>query len=184
VSDSRIGVARRRAWWSLVCAGLGGWFVASVLSQHPQRMFDRLRYHDPTGTLLPDWRFFAPEPAQYDFVLLRRELDASGVETPWQVVLDGIPRAWRHSLWFPRRRLDKGVHDACDQIARHLNLLGDDGTSAPAYALMRGLVEQSVAGEYQGRPPPRGFQFLIGRFAGHDRSEKPQYIYLSRFEKL
>jgi hypothetical protein len=180
----RLSIRGGHTWWVLVCTGLGSWFVATILSQHPQRTFDRLWHHDPTGTLLPDWRFFAPRPGQHDTVLLRRELDADGVETPWKLVIDAVPRAWHHGVWFPRRRLDKGVNDLCNQIAWHTDIMGDDGTSGPAYALMRGLVEQSVLRDCHGRQPPDGFQFLIGRYAGHDGDVEPEYIYLSRFEKL
>ncbi|GAA2709334.1 hypothetical protein ACFY2R_01790 [Micromonospora olivasterospora] len=165
------------------CLGLGAWFVASVLSQHPQRVFDKLRRHDPTGTMLPDWRFFAPEPAQHDFVLLVRCLGHDGAESPWESVVEISPRAWTHGFWHPARRMDKAVHDLCDQLTRHLGLLGDDGTSTPAYALMRGVVERHVRAK-AGGPPPKGFQFVIARAAGYDDREEPEYVYLSRFESL
>jgi hypothetical protein len=164
--------------------GLGAWFVASCIGQHPQRAFDRVRQLDPTGTLIPDWRFFAPEPAQHDFVLLRRTLDADGTETPWESIVEIKPRTWRHAFWFPERRLDKAVHDLCDQITRQMSILGDDGTNGPSYALLRGLAERHVREASVGRYSPQGFQFMIARCGGYDETEEPDYIYLSRFEPL
>lgn len=166
------------------CLGFGAWLVISVLSQHPQRIFDRLRRHDPTGSLIPDWRFFAPEPAQHDFALLRRTLEEDGTETPWENVIDIQPRLWWHGFWFPERRRDKALHDLCDQVTRHMSLLGDDETKVPAYALMRGVVERHVRASIKGDRKPRGFQFVIARSSGYDDAEEPEYIYLSRFEKL
>lgn len=43
-------------------AVFAGWFVLTLLTQHPQRSFDRLRSLDPVGLTIPNWRFFAPEP--------------------------------------------------------------------------------------------------------------------------
>ncbi|TYB39240.1 hypothetical protein FXF50_08330 [Micromonospora sp. AP08] len=178
------GLTVDRAAWAGACVGLGAWFVASVLTQHPQRIFDKVRRHDPTGTLLPDWRFFAPEPAQHDFVLLCRTLNADGSESAWVNVVDTSPRAWTHGFWYPARRLDKAVHDLCDQLTRQLGLLGDDGTDSPAYALMRGLVRRHVCRATAGGVSPRGFQFVIARSSGYDEREEPEYVYLSRFEPL
>lgn len=169
--------------WAGACAGLGAWFVASILSQHPQRIFDRLRRAEPTGVALPDWRFFAPEPARYDFVVLYRTLRADGTETPWQAVAEPKPRTLRHAVWFPERRLDKAVHDLCDHLTQQLNVFGDDGTGAPAYALLSGMVRRKVDESATG-DRPRGFQFLIARSSGYDEGEEPRYMYLSRFEKL
>jgi hypothetical protein len=164
-------------------AGLGAWFAASVFSQHPVRVFDRIRHHDPTGILFPDWRFFAPEPARHDFVLLYRTLEQDGEQSPWHGVEDATRRSWKHAVWFPRRRIEKGLYDLCDQILQHLSLIGDDGTRGPAYALMRGVVRGKIRAE-RGSDLPTGFQFMIARSGGYDEREEPEYVYCSRFERM
>lgn len=169
--------------WVGACAGFGVWFIASVVSQHPQRIFDRLRRVEPTGLALPDWRFFAPEPARYDFVVLYRMLRADGSETPWQALAEPKPRIPRHAVWFPERRLDKALHDLCDRLTQQLNVFGDDGTDALEYTLLSGLIRRRVEESADG-DRPRGFQFLIARSSGYDEGEDPKYLYLSRFEKL
>ncbi|TDC60920.1 hypothetical protein E1258_13170 [Micromonospora sp. KC207] len=176
-------VRGRDVLWGGACLGLGAWLVASVASQHPQRVFDRVRRYDVTGTLIPDWRFLAPEPAQHDFVLLRRTLEVDGTETPWVNVVSVRQRAWSHGFWFPRRRLDKAIFDLCDQLTRQISLIGDDGTSGTAYKLLCGLVERHVR-TAAGAVAPKGFQFMLARSSGYDSSEEPEYVYLSRFEKL
>lgn len=175
-------VRGRDLLWGGACLGLGAWLVASAASQHPQRIFDRVRRYDVTNTLIPDWRFFAPEPAQHDFVLLRRTLTAEEIETPWVNVVEVRPRAWSHGVWFPARRLDKAIHDLSDQLTRQMGLIGDDGTSGTAYKLLRGLVERHVRAE--SGATPKGFQFMLARSGGYDGSEEPDYIYLSKFEEL
>lgn len=174
----------RTVFWGSACAGLGTWFVATVFSQHPQRIFDRVRHYDATNTLIPDWRFFAPEPAQHDWVLLRRTLGGDGVETPWVNVIDVRQRQWWHGIWFPNRRLDKALHDLSDHLTRHMGLIGDDGTGGTAYALLRGVVERHVRVGTAGQATPAGFQFMLARCGGYDDSEEPDYIYLSKFEPL
>jgi hypothetical protein len=166
------------------CVGLGAWFVASVVSQHPQRAFDRVRRFDATNTLIPDWRFFAPEPAQHDFGVLCRTLDADGAETPWVEVVPVTPRRWTDGVWFPKRRVDKAIFDLCDQLTRQIGLIGDDGTGSTAYALLRGVVERHVRRAAGGGALPRGFQFMLARSSGYDLTEEPDYIYLSKFEAI
>ena len=80
---------------------LCGWWVVTLLSQHAQRTFDRLRPLDRIGLVIPNWRFFAPEPAVHDFHLLYRirDLDETGTiivpATPsgagWRTTGSGSP---------------------------------------------------------------------------------------------
>lgn len=54
-----------------VDALLAGWFAITLVSQHPHRSFDWFRQFDRMGAI-PNWRFFAPFPIRYDFVVLFR----------------------------------------------------------------------------------------------------------------
>ncbi|MGG7572959.1 hypothetical protein [Streptomyces sirii] len=57
----RSEIARRA-----VAASPAGWFTAPVLSRHPNATLNRLRLYDPFSMLIPNWRFFAPNPARHD----------------------------------------------------------------------------------------------------------------------
>ena len=95
---------------------LGGWLLATTASQHPHKLFDGLRGFDMTGLVLPNWRFFAPEPAQHDYHVLHRVLDADGEQTPWRETYPITPRKWAHAVFFADRRREKGTFDVANEI--------------------------------------------------------------------
>jgi hypothetical protein len=162
-------------------AGVTGWWVATALSQHPNRAFDRLRRYDRTGIALPNWRFFAPEPATHDFRVLHRYLCQDGTQTPWAESNLISPRAWRQSFWFPSRRRDKAVSDICNELIGHMQVPGLELTTTPAYRILRDFVARRLTLAHQG-PDPQGFQFLVVSDCGHDEEPEPQYLFASRFE--
>jgi hypothetical protein len=176
--------ARTRLPELVACAGLGAWFVATAASQHPHRAFDRFRDYDPTGLFVPNWRFFAPEPAQHDFHVLHRVLTAEGEQTPWSESTHITPRAWRHALWFPDRRRDKAMFDVANELITLTTIPGLDLATTAPFELLRDAVELKVRAEYEGRPLPQGFQFLIARYTGHDESGEPDYLLASPFVPL
>ncbi|MFX0592853.1 hypothetical protein [Melissospora conviva] len=164
-------------------AGLVTWFGVTVLSQHPQQVFDRFRRYDVAGLMIGNWRFFAPEPAQHDFHLLHRVLTDDGEQTPWAETIEIPRRAWRQMVWFPERRQDKAVFDICADLIRWMGHPGTDITTTPAYEVLRDLVEQVVRRQHP-RRGLQGFQFLIARSAGYDESQKPEYLLASPFVPL
>lgn len=164
-----------------VTALLAGWVSVTALSQHPNRIFDRFRRHDALGVAIPNWRFFAPEPAVHDFRILYRYLEADGRQTEWVESTAISPRGWRQAVWFPDRRRDKGLIDICNELITHLKVAGLDLTTTPAYRVLRDFVAVTLADQHVG-PPPRGFQFLVLRHTGHDEEPDPEYMFASRFE--
>jgi hypothetical protein len=179
VDDRPGGVAK-----VLVTAGLGAWFVATAASQHPHRAFDRFRDYDPTGLFVPNWRFFAPEPAQHDFHLLHRVLTAGGEQTPWRETRQITPRAWRHAAWFPDRRRDKAMFDVCNELITLMAIPSVDLPATAPFRLLRAFVELKVRREYAHDEQPQGFQFLIARHTGHDADHEPDYLLASPFVRL
>jgi hypothetical protein len=171
------------ARWALTTS-LGAWLVATLISQHPHRGFDRLREHDPVGLLLPNWRFFAPEPAQHDFHLLHRVLTADGEQSDWVETAELIPRAWIHAVWFPDRRQGKAISDITNELIRILGSASADVSKTVPFELLRDLVELKVREDYSGRPLPQGFQLLIARHTGHDPAHEPDYLMASQFVAL
>ncbi|MDS1272267.1 hypothetical protein RIF23_18415 [Lipingzhangella sp. LS1_29] len=177
--DDRLGIAG-----AAVVVAMGLWFLATASAQHPNRAFDRLRGRDPTGLLIGNWRFFAPEPAQHDFHLLYRVLLGDGAQTEWRAASWIEPRRWRQTLWFPEHRREKAVFDLVNElVAVGGNLVDNDVTHLPAYRLLRDHVHSVAAAEHaEDDPPAQGFQFLIARHSGHDTSEDPDYLLVSPFE--
>jgi hypothetical protein len=176
------GPAARRVAEAGTALALAGWVVATAVSQHPNRAFDRLRRFDRTGVAIPNWRFFAPEPATHDFRVLHRYLCADGTQTEWQESNVISQRAWRQSFWFPDRRRDKAMSDICNEIIGHLRTPGQDLTVTPAYRILRDFVAARLAATHTG-PDPQGFQFLVVSDCGYDDETEPDYLFASRFEK-
>lgn len=164
--------------------GFAGWFAVTVLSQHPHRVFDRLRPLDKVGLLIPNWRFFAPTPARHDFHLLYRTLSDSGERSQWKAASRINPRAWSQVVWFPGRRQEKAVFDICTEITGLVGQRGARLTETPAYRLLRDFVIRHIREEDPLGPRVTGFQFLIVQYSGHDHSEEPQYSFVSPFVPL
>ena len=165
----------------LLTGGFGAWLLATAACQHPQRAFDRFRDYDPTGLFVPNWRFFAPEPAQHDFHVLHRVLTADGRQTPWSETTRISPRAWGHAAWFPDRRRDKAMFDICNELITLMSVPGVELPATAPFHLLRDLVRLKVEEEHRDGPPPQGFQFLIARHTGHDEEPEPDYLLASPF---
>jgi hypothetical protein len=163
-------------------AGVGAWLLATAASQHPHRAFDRFRDFDPTGLLVPNWRFFAPEPAQHDFHLLHRVLTADEHQTPWCETSAISPRKSVQSVWFPARRREKAMFDVCNELIMLMSTPRLDLTRTVPFELLRNHVELQVRESHDRLP--QGFQFLIARHTGHDESEDPDYLLASPFIPL
>lgn len=169
---------------TLVLGALAAWFGVTVAGQHPQAVFDRVRGFDPTGLLVPNWRFFAPEPAQHDYHLLHRVLTADGDRTEWRQTSSITPRAWSHMVWFPGRRREKAMFDLVSELIAVAARPGVDVRVFPAYRILVSMVAKQVRADYAGDALPRGFQFLIARHTGHEHEPEPEYPFISAFVPL
>jgi hypothetical protein len=160
------------------------WLLVTASNHHPSSLFDRTRRYDRTSMFIPNWRFFAPNPAQHDFQVVHRVLTADGTQTPWQQTTRNPPRSWQRTIWAPDRRREKAIFDICSELlmAKGAGVRDVSGTSA--YRVLRDFVEGSVRREFTGRDLPQGFQFLIARSAGHDHGEDPTYLLVSEFQPL
>jgi len=174
-------VRGERAVTAAVAAGLGSWLLATAASQHPHRAFDGLRRFDPVGLALPNWRFFAPEPAQHDYHVLHRVLRADGTESPWQETTSISPRSWGHVLFFPDRRREKALFDIASELTQLMMDPRIDVSRTVPYELLANAVELRLRSEPTDGPPPQGFQFLLARHTGHDTEQDPDYLFASPF---
>jgi hypothetical protein len=176
--------AGRDAAAILTAAGFAAWFSVTLLTQHPQRVFDRIRVYDPSGALIPDWRFFAPEPGLYDFHVLYRVLTAEGQQTQWKLTCEISARSWTDFIWFPDRRKEKAIFDLCNELNVQMARRGTQLTRTPAYRMLSDHVRHIVQEEYRDQEPPQGFQFVVTRYAGFDETNDPEYLLASPLTEL
>jgi hypothetical protein len=162
-------------------AALGTWVLATLASQHPHRAFDGLRRFDPVGLALPNWRFFAPEPAQHDYHVLHRVLEADGSESPWQETTSICRRSWAHACFFPDRRREKALFDIASELTQLMMDPRIDISRTVPFELLSNAVELRIRAGLDGGPPPRGYQFLLARHTGHDEEPEPDYLFASPF---
>jgi hypothetical protein len=157
----------------------GAILAATLFSQHPNRIFDRFRKLDQIGFWIPNWRFFAPEPAMSDFHILHRTLSADDFESPWEESHVVTPRKATHLFWFPDRRIDKGIFDVASELVSHLGAQEALILNSPAYRVLRSFVRHRI--QSSAHPPLAGFQFLLARSTGVDTSAEPEEILTSPF---
>lgn len=163
------------------------WAVAATLvltaaSQHPNSAFSRLRGLDPCG-VIPDWRFFAPNPGTHDTHLSYRTLSHDGETSEWHDISFVTERRAVHAVWFPARRLSKSVFDVCTQLNGRVDQGFTKARRMPAYRLLVGHIRHRVR-----RSPDmgrvKGFQFAFFRTAGYDTSVEAELIFLSPYTPL
>lgn len=164
-----------------VAGAAGGWFVLTALGQHPSRSFDRVRKLDKPGVLLPNWRFFAPEPAVHDFRLLHRIRREDGTVGEWTETVQIARRHVGQSIWFPDRRRDKAINDLCNEIISLLAAQQTQISRFPCYRLLREHLELVIRRD---SPEAVGFQWLVARTAGYDETEEPSYLFASPYQRL
>lgn len=159
---------------------LAGWFTATLVSQHPHRVFDRLRQFDRIGAI-PNWRFFAPLPAQHDYVVLYRTVGEDGEVSPWRRPEEGRTHRWSAAVWSPGRRHTKAALMVCGQISGMLSTAGGEQVRRTAqYRVLRAYIRQEVLTRARGRERPlASFQFLVAKSGGHDHRVRPRFLFAS-----
>ncbi|BDH59119.1 hypothetical protein [Tsukamurella sp. PLM1] len=175
----------RAAWARTVEWGLAGALLVTAAGQHPNRMFDRVRRADRLGILIPNWRFFAPEPARHDFHVVHRVVAADGSVGEWRDTAPSEPRRWRHAVYFPERRRDKALSDICTEVG--VRASRGDVRDATVYRLLREFVRAQVRRDlaaWEDGDGAVGLQFAVIRYGGYDDSEEPQHILVSELVPL
>ena len=162
---------------------LGSWLVATTLSQDPTRKFDKIRKLDPTGSLIPDWRFFAPRPGMHDYHLLFRDELPDGEVTAWKQISEIERRHPRHLLWYANRRAEKVLADSVVGIVS-FNMLEernkeDIQLTVPYLTLLNYVTHQIPHAD-----DARRTQFLIAASGGYDESEEPLILFLSNLHPI
>ena len=158
------------AAWRIAGAAM---LVVTVAGQHPFEQFSRFRAKDVLS-LVPNWRFFAPNPCMHDSHFLYRTVDAAGNASPWHDGFTTETRKPQHIVWFPTRRADKGVSDACADILPTLEFGGFE--AAARFTVSRlpdGHRAPAAAHQVRGPRVRRGTGFPVRPGPGHRLRHAP-----------
>ncbi|MDX3782687.1 hypothetical protein [Streptomyces europaeiscabiei] len=169
------------AAWRIAGAAM---LVVTVAGQHPFEQFSRFRSKDVLS-LVPNWRFFAPNPCMHDSHFLYRMVDADGNASPWHDAFTTETRKPQHIVWFPTRRADKGVVDACADILPTLEFGGFEAASRTAgYRMVTEHLRVLIRSRGPMAEEARGFQFALARATGYDTRHRPSLVFVSPFVPL
>ncbi|WP_037808412.1 hypothetical protein [Streptomyces sp. NRRL S-1448] len=155
--------------------------VGTLAVQHPNPTFNRLQLKD-TFSLLPNWRFFAPEPAMHDYHFFYRTLNAAGETSPWQAVDVIAGRRFQQIFWFPGRRAEKAVFDICSEMLQLLDKGFPVIVRTPGYAVIVAYLRKRIRAE--AAVEVKGFQFALARATGYDTSTTPEMIFVSPYTPM
>jgi hypothetical protein len=155
----------------------GIWFLASVLVYVPS-----LKPHIRTWdlfALIPQWNFFAPRPAQHDFLLLYRDRLQDGSITDWTQVASIAPRKMWTVIWNPWKRDNKAFFDAVTDLAAHVQ-------NSPS-TLELSVPYITILNYISGLPrfgPASFTQFLLMRSTLGTKATEPELLFLSNLHSL
>ncbi|KMS87533.1 DUF5819 family protein [Prauserella rugosa] len=165
------------------------WFGLTVVGQKLYRDPRRRSAWDKLCLVIPDWRFFAPNPGVHDQHLLMRDQLTDGTLTPWQEISHVEERTLLHALWHPHRRAEKTVFDASAELLRniddeeHQHRL--DGKPDPTLQLsIPYLTLLAHVTSRQHHPDAERTQFLIAMSGGYDEQDEPAMVFLSELHAL
>ncbi|MFP8963445.1 hypothetical protein ACLIYP_23260 [Streptomyces nanhaiensis] len=155
--------------------------VTTLAAQHPNAAFERAREKD-LFSLVPNWKFFAPNPATHDYHYLYRTLDENRETSAW-IELELIQnRKMSQAFWFSSRRTEKAVFDICSAILKNISK-GEDPTGSPPFRVLAEFIRKQIR-DSPNVSDVRGFQFAVVRAAGHDDSEEPEVLYVSTYQAM
>jgi hypothetical protein len=173
--------------WSLPAVAsavfFGAWLLLSVVGQflHPHDSWIR---KSAIGWLVPDWRFFAPEPLVEHHVVVHRFKSAANEVDPLQTLTlqSAGPLRW---LWNPQIRQHKAVLDLTDGLHKLADRSIDHEARSDypdalvltePYLVLLNLVSAQV-----GASRPGLVQFGVVLSAWPDREE---LVFLSRWHAV
>lgn len=170
----------RPAEWP--AAGVFGAWLLLALLVHVPALKPHIRGWDVLS-LVPEWTFFAPRPAEWDYHLLFRDVYADGGVTSWAEVKVAEERAWWNFVWNPDRRGRKALFDAVTELAVTLA----DARAAQGRVAVEGSIPYlTLLNQISALPrlgTPERTQFLVLSSSAAAASE-PQVVYLSELHAL
>lgn len=92
-----------------VALGLVGTIIAQYRVRGVFRILSNL-------AILPQWKFFGPNPRLHDVHIVARDLYDGDRLGPWRPIWSPRPYHWRHALWNPGRNADSALDSWCDTV--------------------------------------------------------------------
>lgn len=92
------------------------WYILSIVRYMPncEEWITKI----DTLFLIPQWKFFAPNPNETDYFLYYRIFIGDQI-SPWRIVTFGKERKWFAFFWNPYRRNRKAFFDLCQSLFLH-----------------------------------------------------------------
>ena len=163
---------------TLVAGGIfGAWAIATILSSAGY-VRDRVRALDVLG-VVPEWRFFGPNPGRSDFHLLYRDGLATGELTGWIEVPLILPRPWHAFAFNPDRRPAKALMDLAVDLSRRAAAGGEPIVASMPYLTFLQLVSARPSTELSTHR-----QFLVLLASADTDDAEPELLFSSELHEL
>ena len=161
----------------LVIGFFGIWALLCLLVYIPSlKIFIRQR---DWFRLIPEWRFFAPRPAQGDFHLLYQDTFHDGSCTNWTEVRPMIERSRWNIFWNPGKRERKALFDAVNQLNVRISLSDKALEGSTAYLTLLNHISslpRSLS--------PAFTRFLLMQSYGASPEKEPDVTFISGVHEL
>ena len=109
------------------------WLVLSIVSQFGINKFKRNVF---SKLLLPEWRFFSPQPLSNDMNLFYRDKNADFI-TQWKPALPELSTRFYNFIYNPNRRIRKTIIDSTKVLSIKFTHEKDDiHTTIPYLVLL------------------------------------------------
>ncbi|WP_039737341.1 hypothetical protein [Saccharomonospora halophila] len=167
-------------------AALGTWFGLTVVGQKLYRDQRRQTVWDRLYLLIPDWRFFAPNPGIHDHHLLLRDRLTDDSLTEFREVSRVRERTLLQALWHPHRRAEKTIFDSVAELLRYVGQHGE-GRRGPDPSLQLSVPYLTLLAYVTARehhPDAVRTQFLIAISGGYETEDEPTMVFLSEWHAL
>lgn len=156
--------------------------LGTLSAQHPNPLFNKAQKMDIFSAMFPNWRFFAPTPAQHDYHILYRTLNQEGETSPWRMVEVIVGRKLPQMFWFPGRRPEKAVFDIVTELITQLDKGFSGMMKLPSYRMLCAYLRHRIRedGNAEG---VKGFQFTLVRATGYEESD-PEVVFVSPYTPM
>ncbi|MCH6161221.1 hypothetical protein [Streptomyces marispadix] len=156
--------------------------LGTLSAQHPNPLFNRAQKMDIFSALFPNWRFFAPTPAQHDYHILYRTLNHEGETSSWRMVEVIVGRKLTQIFWFPGRRPEKAVFDIVTELTTQLDKGFGGMKKLPSYRMLVRFLRQRIR-EDGAAEGVKGFQFTLVRATGYEETD-PEVVFVSPYTPM
>ncbi len=166
---------------------LGGWFILSLLGQHPGGNHRNriLLYHLSSTIFMPNWSFFAPNPGVHDDHLFYRFVSKmNGSTSEWRELQ--VPEENKYvAMFYSRKSRElKGIIDIFSTLEY---VEGNNKQQSKAVAPVTAAGRQAIANFILKRVesehcPDATLEVLLVRSTGYEENTDPIYHYRFSFD--